>query len=137
MAGEINGVLCTVKSGTYASPTDILGQGTMSIERPESPILIDNKSSGEWQQVLDGGFTTKARNITVEFDYNDDPAFAALLAAAETGTVGPYVVDMDQYYYEGNFQPSITAETANKNEIVKITVLFTSNGVVTRAIPTP
>jgi hypothetical protein len=137
MSNEINGVLCTVKSGTYASPTDILGQGTLSVERTEAPILIDNKSSGEWQQVLDGGFTTKSRNLSVEFDYNDDPAFIALLAAAETGTVGPYVVDMSEYYYEGSFQPSITSETANKNEIVKITVLFTSNGVITRAVPVP
>ena len=44
---------------------------------------------------------------------------------------------MSEYYYEGSFQPSITAETANKNEIVKITVLFTSNGVITRDVPTP
>ena len=137
MSGEINGVLCTVKSGTNASPVAILGQGTMSIEHVGDPILIDNKSSGEWQQALDGGSTTKAKNITVEFDYNDDTAFQDLITAAEAKTAGPYVVDMSGYYYEGTFIPSITSETANKNEIVKITITFTSNGVITRGVPTP
>ena len=135
MLGEINGVLCTVKSGTNASPVAILGQGTMSIEHVGDPILIDNKSSGEWQQALDGGSTTKAKNITVEFDYNDDPEFQTLIAAAEAKTSGDYVADMSGYYYEGTFIPSITSETANKNEIVKITITFTSNGAITRGTP--
>lgn len=137
MAGEAVGTLCTVKTGTYATPLDIAGQGTMTVERTETPIIIDNKSTGEWQQVLDGAFTTKSRNPTVEFDYNDDPAFTQLIADADAGVIGPYVIDMNKYYYEGNFQPSITSETANKNEIVKISIKFTSNGEVTRGVPTP
>jgi len=133
MSGEITGTLCTVKAGTFASPTAILGQGTMSIEHLGDPILIDNKSSGEWQQALDGASTTKAKNVTVEFDYNDDPAFKQLIIDAEAKTKGAYVIDMQNYYYEGNFIPSITSETANKNEIVKISITFTSDGVITRA----
>lgn len=135
MAGEQTGTLCTVKSGTYLTPVDILGQGTMSIEHVGDTILIDNKSSGEWQQALDGASTTKAKNITVEFDYNDDTGFQTLIADAEAKTAGSYVVDMVGYYYEGNFIPSITSETANKNELVKMTITFTSNGAITRGTP--
>ena len=137
MANEINGVLCLVKAGTFALPTEILGQGTMSIEHGGDPILIDNKSSGEWQTVLDGGSTTRSLNPTVEFDHNSDAGYKALLTAARNKTAGDYVFVMgsaaDGYYYEGNFVPSIASETANKNEIVKISILFTSNGVITNA----
>ena len=66
---------------------------------------------------LDGGSTTKAKNITVEFELTMTTLQLLKLADcghAEAKTSGNYVADMNGYYYEGTFIPSITSETANE-----------------------
>lgn len=131
MAGEVTGTLCLIKGGTYATPTELYGQGTMGIENTGDLIPIDNKSSGEWAVYIDGASTTKGQVITVEFDYNDSAEFKTLLAAARNKTAGPYVIDMLGYYYEGTYVPSMPSESANKNEGLKMTIIFSSSGPVT------
>lgn len=133
MAGEIDGVLCLVYSGLSAAPTAILGQGNMSVEHVGDPIPISNKSSGSWQDFLDGGTTEQGRNVTIEFDYNSDTEFQTLYAAAKAKTKGSYFFDLTGTTegFEGQFIPNVTSETANKNEIRKVSISFTSAGVVT------
>lgn len=134
MSGELLGTLCVVKAGTYALPTAIVGQGTLAIATSGDLIPIDNKSTGQFMQYLPGASTTQGQIATVEFDYNDDAGFLAMLAAASTKSEGAYVLDMIGYYYEGTYIPQVTAETGNKNEIVKVSVTFTANGAFTRTV---
>jgi hypothetical protein len=137
MSGETTGTLCLVKKGTYASPTDLLGQGNMSIENVGELIPIDNKSSGEWIRYLANASTSRGQNVTIEFDSNDDPAYKQLLADARTQTTGQYVIDMISYYYEGTYIPRFPSETANKNELLKATIIFVADGEVTDGVPVP
>ena len=132
MSDYANGLSCVIKAGTYGSETDIIGQGTMAEESVGAPIEVDNKSSGEWTVVVDGTSTTRAKNFTVTFDYNDDPSMKALIDACDAFTVGPYVVDCRDYYFDGNFLPSITSTTRDKSALVQYTILFKSNGPVLR-----
>ncbi len=136
MAGQTTGTLCLVKGGTYASPVELYGQGTMGIEHAGDLIPIDNKSSGEWAVYIDGASTTKSQTVTVEFDYNDAPEFQQLLEDARAKKAGPYVMDMLGYYYEGTYIPSMPSESANKNEALKMSVIFTSSGPITHGKPT-
>jgi hypothetical protein len=134
MAGEFDSITCKVFSGTNASPVAILGQGTMGLERGETPIIVDNKDS-EWQEVITGASTTRSRNITVEFDVNSDPGYVAMVAAVAARTVDPYVINRPDKYFEGNFMVTIASDTYNKSESGKQSIIFTSSGEITEGIP--
>ena len=132
MSNYANGLSCVIKAGLYGAETDIVGQGTMSEENVGAPIPVDNKSSGEWGVVVDGTSTTRERNFTVTFDYNDDASMKSLIDACDAFTSGPYVVDCRDYYFAGNFVPSITGTTRDKSALVQYTILFKSNGPIPR-----
>ncbi len=132
MANGINGGLCLIYSGTYASKVDIVGQGDATVNHGGAPIELNNKSSGGWRVNLDGSISTKSVDIDVEFTASDETSFETLVAAAFAGTAGPYVMDFIEYYYEGTFTPVISTETAAKDAATVVSIQFQSSGEITR-----
>ncbi len=132
MANGINGGLCMVYSGAYASKAAIVGQGDASITHAGAPIEINNKSSGGWRVNLDGSTSTRAVDIAVDFTVSDDASVQTLITGAFAGTAATYTMDFVDYYYEGTFTPVISTETAAKDTAATISVTFQSSGEVTR-----
>ena len=66
MANGINGGLCMIYSGTYASKTSIVGQGDATVTHVGAPIELNNKSSGGWRVNLDGSTSTKSKDIAID-----------------------------------------------------------------------
>ncbi len=134
MANGINGGLCLIYSGTFASKVEIVGQGDATATHGGAPIELNNKSSGGWRVNLDGSISTRSLDIDVELTASDEATFETLVAAAFAGTAGTYVMDFVEYYYEGTFTPVITTETASKDTAATVAVQFQSSGEITRTV---
>ena len=136
MANGINGGLCLIYSGAFASKADIIGQGDAAVNHGGAPIELNNKSSGGWRVNLDGSISTKSVDIDIEFTASDEVSFETLVAAAFAGTAGVYTMDFVEYYYEGTFTPVISTETAAKDSATVVSVQFQSSGEITRTAVT-
>tara|TARA_R110000868_G_scaffold162439_1_gene393700 strand:- start:37506 stop:37913 length:408 start_codon:yes stop_codon:yes gene_type:complete len=132
MANGINGGLCMIYSGTYASKTSIVGQGDATVTHVGAPIELNNKSSGGWRVNLDGSTSTKSKDIAIDFTVSDDASIQTLITAADNGTVGTYVMDFIDYYYEGSFTPVLSTETAAKDTPVTASFVFQSSGEIVK-----
>lgn len=132
MANGINGGLCMVYLGTFASKTEIVGQGDATITHGGAPIEINNKSTGGWRENLEDSISTRSMDIAVDFTVSDDASVLTLISAAFAGTAEDYVMDFIDYHYEGTFTPVISTETAAKDTATTISVTFQSSGEITR-----
>jgi predicted secreted protein len=143
MANGFNGGLCMIYKGLYASKTDIVGQGDASLTHNGAPIEISNKSTAGWRENLDGSTSTRSLDIDIEFTTSDDTSFETLVTDAFAGTVGEYtmlftdVLGTSGYYYEGNFTPVISSETASKDTAATVSVQFMSSLEITRTTLVP
>lgn len=136
MANGINGgTVLVYKSDNYATKGDALvGQGNLTATHAGQPIEINNKSSGDFREYLDGATSTKALDFAVDFTVTpNDAAQKQLLADAEAGTQASYIFDFNGiYYYIGTFVPALSTETGNKNEAVIASITFLSSGPYNR-----
>jgi len=144
MANGFNGGFCKIYKGTFATKTEIVGQGDASLSHAGAPIEINNKSTGGFREDLDGSISTRALDIDIEYSTSDDASFETLVSEAFSATTGEYVFVFTNddastvgYYYEGNFTPVITAESAAKDSAATSTVQFRSSGAYTRTAITP
>jgi len=132
MSNGINGGLCKIYKGAYASKEEIVGQGDATLTHAGAPIEINNKSTGGWRVNLTDSISTKAVDIAVEFHASDDQSIEDLVTAANAGTVGTYCFDFIDYYYEGSFTPVINTSTAAKDTAVTLAFTFMSSDEITR-----
>ena len=130
MANGINGGLCKIWKGTYESKTEIVGQGDATLTHAGVPIEINNKSTGDWRENLDGDLSTQAVDIAIEFHASDDASIATLKSDAASGTQSSYVFDFIDYYHEGTFTPVRNTSTAAKDTGVTLAFTFMSSGEV-------
>ena len=127
MSNGTNGGLCKIYKGTFASKTEIVGQGDATITHAGAPIEINNKSTGGWRCNLTDAISTQALDVAIEFHASDDASIKTLRQEAAAGTQSTYVFDFIDYYYEGTFTPVHNTSTAAKDTAVALAFTFMSS----------
>jgi len=138
MPTYVDGGACVIKRGTFASPTEIVGHGNMSLTMDGDTVKVSNKSVGGWVITLDGASTEKSMTASVTFSQSDDTSFQTLADEAFNFTRGAFVIQMgNSHYYEGEWTPKLTGETGDKGAASDATIVFESSGTITRTLITP
>lgn len=140
MSDYRSGLKCLVKLGLFADAQEIIGQGSMSNEKVNNLIPVNNKSTGEWSLYLEGESAERAENFTVTFDTNTSENFLTLYAATKVNTsveltfmLGD-ITDAGTEYIEGKFMVTTSGGAMDKGAIQQMTFSFMSQGQPTYGV---
>lgn len=130
--GAVNGtdaglaIETTPGGGTYA---DIGGITTNSMTWNDAAIIITNKSSDGWQEILD---QKGARNVelTLECVFNSDANFALMEATLTSQSILNYQYARGGKTFTGGFKMTSWAETSPDSDKLTASVTLTSSGEV-------
>ncbi len=134
-ANGFNGVTALVYRGDdFHTKTQPLGQGELSMTIAGEGIVMSNKSSGEWQEMLcdpDGNNTTeRSVQASVSYDMMPDSEQKLERLAGLKRAIEPRIFVFGDLYVKGMFQISVNTLAGGKGAKVTMEFSYNSSGKI-------